>query len=336
MAETLGLAFIKKEIQLQNNLIGTGFADPPASGKSRVSYTGEIVSAIGFDQPKWSITYKVHLPELWDFDDYNSYETLGVNVDLDEVNKRESITQFSYANVTDYNHQKVYESNFWFPFDLQFMHDTTQESSERPHLLFQVNSVDSWNRHRIEGYGSLQFPSEEGYHEFRVQTWKPLGSFYNELHSFFLGGSIRVLELEDIIQGYKLNEKGEREMIPYDSLPDTEDSGEILIRLNWLSHNYERKKINRENYELEKEKQDQEVVRRINAERVKLIKRYRKKIKDEIQEEEMISDEDIRSGDEYSQSRDYNKDNFDPASYDQSHEDLHRDYNQEPHSHEYK
>lgn len=50
----------------------------------------------------------------------------------------------------------------------------------------------------------------------------------------------------------------------------------------------------------------------------------------------MISDEDIRSGDEYSQSRDYNKDNFDPASYDQSHEDLHRDYNQEPHSHEYK
>lgn len=54
----------------------------------------------------------MHLPELWDFDDYNSYETLGVNVDLDEVNKRESITQFSYANVTDYNHQKVYESNF--------------------------------------------------------------------------------------------------------------------------------------------------------------------------------------------------------------------------------
>lgn len=112
MAETLGLAFVKKEIQLQNNLIGTGFADAPPSGKSRVSYTGEIVSAIGFDQPKLSINYQVFVPELWDFDDFNNYETLGLSTDLDEINKRESITQFSDATVVDYNHQRVYESSF--------------------------------------------------------------------------------------------------------------------------------------------------------------------------------------------------------------------------------
>ncbi|CAI2375794.1 unnamed protein product [Moneuplotes crassus] len=330
MAETLGLAFVKKEIQLQNNLIGSGFAEPPPSGSKRVSYTGEIVSAIGFDQPKLSITYKVHVPELWEFDDYNSYETLGIIKDLDEVNKRDSITQFSYANIIDYNHQRVYESSFCFPFDLQFLQDTKEESSERPYLLFQVNSLDSWSRHRIEGYGSLQFPSEEGYHEFKVQCWKPRGTFQNELHSFFLGGSVRVLELEDIIQSYKLNEKGEREMIPYDSLPQTEDSGEIVIKLNCLSHSYDLKKENRKQYDIEKKKQDEEIVRRINAERIKLIKQYRKKIKKEILEEEELYTEDYSRSGDYTDSRDY-RDSYLPDSYDQSYDDDDRYYNKESH-----
>lgn len=317
MAETLGLAFVKKEVQLQNNLIGTGFADAPASGKTRVSYTGEIVSAIGFDQPKLSINYKIHLPELWDFDDFNSYDTLGTTSDLDEINKRESITQFSNAAVIDRDHQQVYESSFCFPFDLQFIHNIEEESSDRPHLLFQVNSLDEWNRYRIEGYGSLQFPSSEGTHEFLVQTWKPRGSFQNEIHSFFLGGSVRVIELEDIIQSYKINEKGERDVINRFDF-ETEDSGEILVRLNCMSHNYDRKKENRQKYDVEREKQDQEIVRRINAERIKQIKRYRKKIKDEIRDEELVSDMYSRDG--HTEGRSYKDD------YSRSYEEE-RDYN---------
>ena len=49
MAEALGLAFIRKEVQLQDNLIGTGFAEAPQSGKTRVNYTGEIVQAVWKD-----------------------------------------------------------------------------------------------------------------------------------------------------------------------------------------------------------------------------------------------------------------------------------------------
>ena len=213
MAEALGLAFIRKDLQLQDNLIGTGFADAPPSGSSRVNYTGEIVAAVGFDEPRLNINYKVWVPENWEFDDFNRYDTLGVEADQDDVNKRESITQFSYATVVEYQMQKVYQSNFSFPFDLQFIQTHSEESSARPHLLFQVNSWDSWNRHRIEGYGALQFPGVEGSHEFKIQTWKPRGSFDNEIHSFFLGGSVRVLELEDIIQSHTINEKGERDII---------------------------------------------------------------------------------------------------------------------------
>lgn len=140
MAEALGLAFIRKEVQLQDNLIGTGFAEAPQSGKTRVNYTGEIVQAVGFDEPRVNLNYKVWVPEDWEFDDFNKYDTLGIEGDQDLINKRESITQFSMAKVIEYQMQKVYQSNFSFPFDLQFIHTHNEESSARPHLLFQVNS----------------------------------------------------------------------------------------------------------------------------------------------------------------------------------------------------
>ena len=72
---------------------------------------------------------------------------------------------------------------------------------QRPYLLFQVNSVDSWNRHRIEGYGFLRLPLEPGYHKgIEVDTWRPRGSLATEIHSFFLGGSVRVLKLEELVR----------------------------------------------------------------------------------------------------------------------------------------
>ena len=65
-------------------------------------------------------------------------------------------------------------------------------TSQRPYLLLQVNSVDDWGRHRIEGYGFIRFPVEPGYHKLEVETWRPRGSLSDEIHSFFLGGGIRI------------------------------------------------------------------------------------------------------------------------------------------------
>ena len=56
-----------------------------------------------------------------------------------------------------------------------------------------------------------------------------------------------------------------------------------------MSHNYDRKKKNRAEHDIEREKQQQEIVKWINAERVKNIKKYRKKIK-EILDEEIVSE----------------------------------------------
>jgi len=69
-----------------------------------------------------------------------------------------------------------------------------------PYLLLQVNSVDSWHRHRIEGYGFVRIPSTPGFHQLSVQTWRPRGSLSSEVHAFFLGGSIRILKLDELVR----------------------------------------------------------------------------------------------------------------------------------------
>jgi len=72
--------------------------------------------------------------------------------------------------------------------------------NKKPYLLIQVNSVDSWNRSRIQGYGFMRVPMNAGYHEIEIDTWRPRGSLTSEVHSFFLGGSIRILKLEELIR----------------------------------------------------------------------------------------------------------------------------------------
>ena len=50
-----------------------------------------------------------------------------------------------------------YVSHFGFPIDMQFLCQP-ENIDERPTLLMQVNSVDSWGRHRIEGYSFVRLP----------------------------------------------------------------------------------------------------------------------------------------------------------------------------------
>ena len=86
--------FIKKEIELRENLVGDGFIEPPATvvykyGKklldkhaeemsTRVTVMGEIVSATGFSTPDTYVMFETLLPEEgWVFEDVNEYEIFG-------------------------------------------------------------------------------------------------------------------------------------------------------------------------------------------------------------------------------------------------------------------
>jgi hypothetical protein len=56
-----------------------------------------------------------------------------------------------------------------------------------PTVIIQVNSLDEWDRYRIEGYGFFELPKEAGHHTIKVKTWKPVQSVENQVHTFFLG-----------------------------------------------------------------------------------------------------------------------------------------------------
>lgn len=103
--------------------------------------------------------------------------------------------------------------------------------------MFQVNSVDSWNRHRIEGYGFLRMPLEPGYYPgLEVETWRPRGSLATEIHSFFLGGSVRVLKLEELVRTSYLDENGHADIVNRFGL-ETEDAGKVIININMCYQN---------------------------------------------------------------------------------------------------
>ena len=145
------------------------------------------------------------------------------------------MTHLSKATVeiiddADYVEGTQYVSHFSFPLDFQFMAQS-DSMEKRPYMLLQVNSVDSWGRHRIEGYGFVRFPAEPGYHKLEVETWRPRGSLGSEIHSFFLGGSIRIHKLEELIRTQYLDEQGESDVVNRFGL-ETENSGKVRVNLN--------------------------------------------------------------------------------------------------------
>jgi hypothetical protein len=83
-------------------------------------------------------------------------------------------------------------------------------ASKWPEVLLQVNSCDTWGRHRIQGYGFLKIPNTPGYKEIKVRTWRPMESSHNELHSFFLGGSTRIEDPWELSKTHTINEEGEK------------------------------------------------------------------------------------------------------------------------------
>ena len=94
-----------------------------------------------------------------------------------------------------------------------------------------MNSVDNWGRHRIEGYTFVRLPKEAGYHQVEVETWRPRGSLESEIHSFFLGGSIRIHKLDEMVRTKYIDEKGKCDVVNRFGL-ETENSGKVQLNLN--------------------------------------------------------------------------------------------------------
>ncbi len=76
-----------------------------------------------------------------------------------------------------------------------------------PRILFQVNSVDSYDRHRIEGYSFITIPIYNGSHTITATCFKPVEDIYMRVFSYFLGGSRKIPDIKEITKTCTKDEK---------------------------------------------------------------------------------------------------------------------------------
>jgi len=169
---------------------------------------------------------------MWHFN-WEDDEHIGFNdEDLLELNRQSSITQQSVSKIEGLEDEHATPvAHFSFPFDWQFIVPEDYIDGKWPTLLFQVNALDSWERYTIEGYGFVEIPRTAGYHEITVQTWKPHQSLSARLHTFFLGGSIKVKELKEIAHSQGRSDSDQDTILNRFGVT-SESSGSVKFHIN--------------------------------------------------------------------------------------------------------
>lgn len=79
-----------------------------------------------------------------------------------------------------------------------------------PSLHFQVWHQDSFGRSEICGYGYCHVPSSPGHHRISCVTWRPLGTWEEQLVQRLIGGGHQLRNPDLIYSGadrYRLNTK---------------------------------------------------------------------------------------------------------------------------------
>nr|XP_023675277.1 Meckel syndrome type 1 protein [Paramormyrops kingsleyae] len=163
-----------------DSLVGQDFEMPPP-GILRLLVNGEIVSAQGYEYDNVYIHFFMDLPRNWSSLPLQSFSGVTQTCRTRTLGT-ENVAFFSYP----------------FSFEAFFRKEDETEGSlpEWPVLYFEVLSLDSWQRHRTEGYGYLVIPASPGCHTLTCSTWRPLQcGTLAELRRFFVGGA---LELEDL------------------------------------------------------------------------------------------------------------------------------------------
>lgn len=95
----------------------------------------------------------------------------------------------------------------------------------------QVNSLDSWERNKIEGYGFIDVPNTPGFHQLTIQTYKPNDDLFTRVYEYFLGGAIKIKEFDNIANSFYIDSHNQKTVINRYSL-STESAGEIVVRMN--------------------------------------------------------------------------------------------------------
>uniref|UniRef100_A0A7S3DEX6 B9 domain-containing protein 2 n=1 Tax=Palpitomonas bilix TaxID=652834 RepID=A0A7S3DEX6_9EUKA len=100
-----------------------------------------------------------------------------------------------------------------------------------PKIFVQVWGQSHDGTNDLQGYGFVSVPMASGSYDLSIRTWRPIGSFRDEITSVLVGGHPQVTA-EEII--YNDDDRFRLK---------TESTGEIIIHLEILHKDFERRGI---------------------------------------------------------------------------------------------
>ncbi|XP_077192705.1 B9 domain-containing protein 2 [Paroedura picta] len=127
---------------------------------------------------------------------------------------------------TQVDHPQLDDVAYWsHPIDVHF---ATKGLQGWPKLHVQVWHQDSFGRCELYGYGFCHVPSSPGFHHMDCVTWRPLGSWQEQISQRFVGGGPQLLNSDLIYTG------GDRYRL------QTSAMGTVHLQLAVLLRNFDR------------------------------------------------------------------------------------------------
>lgn len=149
---------------------------------AEVHLIGQIVGASGFPEKSLFCKWGIHTGGAW--------KVL--------AGLREGQTQVDNPHY----HTTAY---FAHPIDVHF---ATKGLQGWPKLHFQVWHQDNFGRNELYGYGFCHVPTSPGIHNIECPTWRPSGTYREQISQSFLGGGPQLKNPDLIYSGadrYKLH-----------------------------------------------------------------------------------------------------------------------------------
>lgn len=249
---------IIKDLDFQQNYVGNMFLKPPDNDFSRVNLFGEISQLSEFTADSLYLFYEFILPVGWKIDNENTYSLIYKQEKQrqENLNRLKSISQTSTGYVndkafsffqskeysiyrgSDFKNLETLSHNFSLPFELELLGHNSILDTITPKLLIQINSVDWWDRHRIEGYSYINIPIKTGNFSLDLPCFKPKEDIYMKIYSYFLGGSRKIPELKELFKASSSNELNVDTILNKYGIK-TEFAGNLHLNLNVVIQNKE-------------------------------------------------------------------------------------------------
>eukprot|EP00759_Apiculatamorpha_spiralis_P037180 PhF_6_TR3714/c0_g1_i1/m.5310/K19332/MKS1; Meckel syndrome type 1 protein len=176
-------------------LMTTGyFTDMPKANEVRCNWMGQISTARGFDQPYLFIRYHVIPPsDVIPSEDKTELES-NVSVSQRYLTQTAAVCR-CYDPVIDTSSSTY---TFCHPFEL----NATTRGEAAGRILVEVFSINMWGSHVLEGYGLVNLCPTPGMHESHVRVFRPVGSLYDTLHGYFLGGTPEYHDISELLTAH--------------------------------------------------------------------------------------------------------------------------------------